>query len=68
MFGDLNGFFQQMLIVFCGAECMFLRPCKNIKVMDVFEYFSYAAKKQLGYDLIILDPPSFARTKKVLPH
>ncbi|ASB86889.1 class I SAM-dependent rRNA methyltransferase [Bacillus sonorensis] len=36
----------------------------DIKVMDVFEYFSYAAKKQLGYDLIILDPPSFARTKK----
>lgn len=36
----------------------------DIKVMDVFKYFSYAAKKQLGYDLIILDPPSFARTKK----
>ncbi|MGW8459096.1 class I SAM-dependent rRNA methyltransferase [Bacillus atrophaeus] len=36
----------------------------DIKVMDVFKYFSYAAKKQLRFDLIILDPPSFARTKK----
>ncbi|MED4856434.1 class I SAM-dependent rRNA methyltransferase [Bacillus atrophaeus] len=37
---------------------------QDIKVMDVFKYFSYAAKKQLRFDLIILDPPSFARTKK----
>lgn len=36
----------------------------DIKVMDVFNYFSYAAKKDLRFDLIILDPPSFARTKK----
>ncbi|MDU0072487.1 MULTISPECIES: class I SAM-dependent rRNA methyltransferase [Bacillus] len=36
----------------------------DIKVMDVFNYFSYAVKKQLSYDLVILDPPSFARTKK----
>ncbi|MCY8599431.1 class I SAM-dependent rRNA methyltransferase [Bacillus spizizenii] len=36
----------------------------DIKVMDVFNYFSYAAKKGLRFDLIILDPPSFARTKK----
>ncbi|WNV79574.1 class I SAM-dependent rRNA methyltransferase [Bacillus atrophaeus] len=36
----------------------------DIKVMDVFKYFSYAAKKHLRFDLIILDPPSFARTKK----
>ncbi|MBY8911856.1 class I SAM-dependent rRNA methyltransferase [Bacillus sp. YC2] len=36
----------------------------DIKVMDVFKYFGYAAKKGLQFDLIILDPPSFARTKK----
>ncbi|MBW8584637.1 MULTISPECIES: class I SAM-dependent rRNA methyltransferase [Bacillus] len=36
----------------------------DIKVMDVFKYFGYAAKKGLEFDLIILDPPSFARTKK----
>lgn len=33
-------------------------------VMDVFEYFKYARKKGLTYDVIILDPPSFARNKK----
>lgn len=33
-------------------------------VMDVFEYFKYAKRKQLTFDLIILDPPSFARNKK----
>ena len=32
--------------------------------MDVFNYFSYALKKNLKYDVIILDPPSFARNKK----
>ncbi len=36
----------------------------DIKVMDVFKYFQYAAKKELAFDLVILDPPSFARTKK----
>lgn len=33
-------------------------------VMDVFEYFKYAQKKALAFDWVILDPPSFARTKK----
>ncbi|MET3557079.1 23S rRNA (cytosine1962-C5)-methyltransferase [Streptococcus rupicaprae] len=33
-------------------------------VMDVFEYFKYAKRHQLVFDLIILDPPSFARNKK----
>jgi len=28
--------------------------------MDTFEYFTYARRKGLKYDLIILDPPSFA--------
>ncbi|MDK7101391.1 class I SAM-dependent rRNA methyltransferase [Streptococcus mitis] len=33
-------------------------------VMDVFEYFKYAKRKVLTYDVIVLDPPSFARNKK----
>ncbi|MEO1770937.1 class I SAM-dependent methyltransferase [Candidatus Enterococcus ferrettii] len=36
----------------------------RIVVMDTFEYFRYAARKNLKYDLIVLDPPSFARNKK----
>ncbi|OAQ55519.1 class I SAM-dependent rRNA methyltransferase [Enterococcus thailandicus] len=37
---------------------------QKIIVMDVFEYFKYASRKQLTYDVIVLDPPSFARNKK----
>ena len=33
-------------------------------VMDVFEYFKYAKRKDLTYDVIVLDPPSFSRNKK----
>ncbi len=33
-------------------------------VMDVFDYFRYAKRHSLEYDLIILDPPSFSRNKK----
>ncbi|HGL2156992.1 TPA: class I SAM-dependent rRNA methyltransferase [Streptococcus pneumoniae] len=33
-------------------------------VMDVFEYFKYAKRKDLTYDVIVLDLPSFARNKK----
>ena len=33
-------------------------------VMDVFEYFKYAKRKGLTYDVIVLDAPSFARNKK----
>ncbi|EKZ0360954.1 class I SAM-dependent rRNA methyltransferase [Enterococcus faecalis] len=40
-----------------------LAPPKII-VMDVFDYFKYASRKGLSYDMIILDPPSFARNKK----
>jgi 23S rRNA (cytosine1962-C5)-methyltransferase len=36
----------------------------DILVMDVFKYFKYAVKKNLKFDLVILDPPSFARSKK----
>lgn len=37
---------------------------QDIKVMDVFEYFKYAKRKELKFDVVILDPPSFARSKK----
>lgn len=37
---------------------------QKIHVMDTFEYFRYAKKKELLFDLIVLDPPSFARNKK----
>lgn len=36
----------------------------QLYVMDVFDYFKYAQKKALTFDWVILDPPSFARTKK----
>ena len=37
---------------------------QKIIVMDTFDYFRYALRKHLSYNLIILDPPSFARNKK----
>ena len=37
---------------------------QKIVVEDVFHYFKYAVKKQLEFDMVILDPPSFARSKK----
>ncbi len=37
---------------------------QRIYVMDVFGYFNYAKKKELSYDVVVLDPPSFARNKK----
>ena len=36
----------------------------KIIVQDVFEYFKYAIKKDLKFDIVIADPPSFARSKK----
>lgn len=38
---------------------------QDIKVMNVFDYFSYAVRKGLQFDVVVLDPPSFARTKKM---
>ena len=35
-----------------------------IIVEDVFKYFKYAVKKELKFDMVVLDPPSFARAKK----
>ena len=37
---------------------------QDIIVEDVFHYFKYAVRKELTFDLVILDPPSFARSKK----
>jgi 23S rRNA (cytosine1962-C5)-methyltransferase len=37
---------------------------QEIIVEDVFHYFKYAGRKKLTFDMVILDPPSFARSKK----
>jgi len=37
---------------------------QKIIVADVFENFKIAKKKGFSYDLVIVDPPSFARSKK----
>jgi len=37
---------------------------QDIIVEDVFNYFKYAVKKNLSFDVVVLDPPSFARSKK----
>ncbi|MCF6410797.1 class I SAM-dependent rRNA methyltransferase [Pseudalkalibacillus salsuginis] len=36
----------------------------DIRVMDVFNYFNYAVRNNLKFGMVILDPPSFARSKK----
>jgi 23S rRNA (cytosine1962-C5)-methyltransferase len=36
----------------------------KIVVEDIFSYFKYAARKELRFDMVIADPPSFARSKK----
>lgn len=37
---------------------------QEIIVEDVFNYFKYAVRKNLLFDMVVLDPPSFARSKK----
>jgi len=37
---------------------------ENIIVEDVFNYFKFAVKKGYLFDMVVLDPPSFARSKK----
>ena len=37
---------------------------ESIIVEDMFKYFKYAVKKELKFDMVVLDPPSFARSKK----
>lgn len=39
---------------------------QEIIVEDVFKYFKYAVKKDLKFDLVILDPPSFAKSKNFI--
>lgn len=36
----------------------------HIFIMDVFDYFKYALRHGLSYDVVVVDPPSFARNKK----
>lgn len=36
----------------------------QLVVMEVFDYFKYAKRKALKFDIIVIDPPSFARNKK----
>lgn len=36
----------------------------HIFIMDVFDYFKYALRHGLSYDVVVIDPPSFARHKK----
>lgn len=31
--------------------------------MDTFEFFRYAARKKLSFDIIVIDPPTFSRNK-----
>ncbi|WP_088815569.1 MULTISPECIES: class I SAM-dependent rRNA methyltransferase [Listeria] len=38
---------------------------QSILVWDVFEYMKFAKRKNMLFDLVIADPPSFARTKKI---
>ncbi|MCA1321484.1 class I SAM-dependent rRNA methyltransferase [Bacillus tianshenii] len=38
---------------------------QSILVEEVFHFFKYAKRKGLKYDMVIMDPPSFARSKKV---
>lgn len=35
----------------------------EILVEDVFNFFKFATKKGLSYDIVILDPPSYAKSK-----
>ena len=37
---------------------------EQIVVEDIYNYFRYAKRKGLQFDLIVLDPPSFSRSKK----
>ncbi|MGD7044602.1 class I SAM-dependent rRNA methyltransferase [Jeotgalibacillus proteolyticus] len=37
---------------------------QDILVRDVFRYFDYAVKNDIKFDLVVMDPPSFARSKK----
>lgn len=36
----------------------------EIRIMDVFDYVNYGLRHELTFNLVISDPPTFARTKK----
>ncbi|NOQ30605.1 MAG: RlmI/RlmK family 23S rRNA methyltransferase [Helicobacteraceae bacterium] len=38
---------------------------QEIVVDDVFNYFKYAVRNKFLFDVVVLDPPSFARSKKI---
>lgn len=38
---------------------------EDIIIMDVFDYFKYAIRKEKKFDVVILDPPAFAKSKKL---
>lgn len=41
-----------------------LPPEKNwVYKMDTFEFFKYARRKELRFDIVIIDPPTFSRNK-----
>ncbi|MBI5413130.1 class I SAM-dependent methyltransferase [Candidatus Peregrinibacteria bacterium] len=41
-----------------------LPPEKNwVYKMDTFEFFKYARRKELKFDIVIIDPPTFSRNK-----
>jgi len=37
---------------------------QSIIVDDVFDYFKYSLRKKMIFDVVVIDPPSFARSKK----
>jgi len=37
---------------------------QEIVVADIFDYFKMAIKSKKSFDMVVLDPPSFARSKK----
>lgn len=39
----------------------------SFEVADVFEYLKQAVKMEKHYDMVILDPPSFTKSKKNIP-
>ncbi|XJS10119.1 class I SAM-dependent rRNA methyltransferase [Aerococcaceae bacterium WGS1372] len=47
-------------------DLQFKESAHEVRVMDVFNYLDYALKNHITYDLVISDPPSFARSKKLI--
>ncbi|KAA9299065.1 MULTISPECIES: class I SAM-dependent rRNA methyltransferase [Aerococcus] len=47
-----------------AANGIDLGDSHKVYVMDTFDYFAYAKRHDLTYDVIVMDPPSFARNGK----